>query len=184
MRRIASASDRVYADIVAQFPDPPAGSRIFVVNQCPMAAVGVDQAFKLWYGREDVGGFALSVSPHLHGSTRDVVSAPAADVIEIRREGGVFFRSFVERFLLFAVKPADLGVAAGRCGLRLMEGVDPAREVTVLRLGLPYSLSASRLALFEWDNSQVGASLYDLILGVDLPGMLRLRPAPTPGGSE
>ncbi len=175
MRRLAGASDRVYADIVAAWPDPPVDARVYVVNQCPFASVGFNQGLKLWYGREDVDGFVLSVSPTIESSTRDVVTPVGASTIRIHREGGRFFTSFVERFLLFAAMPDELFAAAERCGLTLVSAVDPYGDVDTFSLELPRAISATNMTLFEWNNQHVQGSLYELVLGAELPRTKRLN---------
>ena len=117
---IAGTGEKLLRDMQAQLPDPVRGTQIYVINQSPLSSVGFAQAIRLRYGRDDVSGRALTLSPTLLASTVDRVVCLAPRTIRITREGGVFFSSFVERFHLFAGpcggsaghgKPVRLGVA-------------------------------------------------------------------------
>ena len=43
MGRVGAAANKVYDDLLAALPNPPPNARIFVVNQCPLKAVGLTQ---------------------------------------------------------------------------------------------------------------------------------------------
>ena len=73
-----------------------------MVNQCPLNAVGFTQGVKLRYGRDDVVACALAVAPQLEGFSTDRVYRTGRRSLKIVRQNGVFFDSFIERFLMFS----------------------------------------------------------------------------------
>lgn len=152
---LASAGERVFRDLETMLPDPPRDARIFVVNQCPLNAVGFDQAIRLRYDREDLGGCALSLSPNLEGGTRDVVVQTGPDTVRLQREGAPLFASFIERFHLFSEPATSLPAAARRMGLEILDPPATYADLTSLEFRLPMPVADPRIQLFVWDNSQV-----------------------------
>ena len=153
---VASTGEKVFRDLLILLPDPPPESQIYVVNQCPLNAVGFEQALNLRYRRDDIRACALSLAPSVEGIAQDTVHQTGVNSIRITREGGSFFESFVERFHLFSRESAsDLATAAQRFDFELR---DPPASLTglktiELRLSLP--LDDPRLHLFIWNNQKV-----------------------------
>ncbi len=157
---VASSGEKVIADVMALVPDPPADARIYVVNQCPLNAVGFEQALRLRYGRDDVRAVALTLVPDVRSITRDTASAAGPSTLHIRRDGGRFFESFVEQFHLFSRDSAsDLAAAANRLGLTLVDPPESITDVRELELVLPLPLRDPRLVLLQWNNDAIRGRL-------------------------
>ena len=155
MGRVGGVANQVYEDLLAALPDPPPDTRIFIINQCPLNAVGFTQGVKLLYGRDDVVACALTLAPQLEGLSWDTVYRTGPSSIRIVRQDGVFFQSFIERFLLFNQPPSALPESAKRMNLRLVTVPESFDAVTELELALPRNLDAGRDFFFTWDNRHV-----------------------------
>jgi hypothetical protein len=171
MGRLTGAGDKVYRDLQALLPDPPQNARIYVVNQSPLNSVGFAQALRLRYGRSDLSGCALSVSPTLTASSTDSVLPLGSDAIRVVREGGAFFSSFVERFHRFGEPASSLAEACQRAGIELVNPPSTYDNVTALEFRFPHPLSDPRAQVFNWDNRLIGSRL-DLLW---IEGRTRLR---------
>ncbi len=154
-RRVAATSEKVFRDIEAVLPNPPQGARIYVVNQCPLNSVGFAQALRLRYGRPDLSGCALSLSPTLIASTTDQVIRTGPNSIRLVREGGVFFASFVERFHLFSEPVSTLSKSCRRSGFELISPPTSYDHLTELEFRFPYPLDDPRMQLLVWDNRRI-----------------------------
>lgn len=152
---LTGTGEKVYRDLEALLPNPPPGARIYVVNQGPLNSVGFSQALRLRYGRPDLSGVALTVSPTLSASATDRVFGLGSDSIRVVREGGVFFSSFVERFHRFGDPVSTLPEAAQRAGLDLLNPPTSYDNLTVLEFRLPHPLNDPRVHVFYWDNQRV-----------------------------
>ncbi len=153
---VASTGEKVFRDLLALLPEPPPEARIYVVNQCPLNAVGFEQGLNLRYGREDIRACALSLAPALEGLTRDIAYRTGVNTLRLQRENGHFFQSFVERFHLFSRDSAsDLEAAARRLQFQLLDPPATIDGLTALELTLPLSLDDPRLHLFVWNNREV-----------------------------
>jgi hypothetical protein len=171
MGRITAAGDKVYSDLQALLPDPPPGARIYVVNQNPLNSVGFSQALRLRYGRSDLSGCALTVSPTLGASSTDRVLSLGPDSIRIVREGGLFFSSFVERFHRFGDPVSTLAAAGQRAELELLNPPTSYDNLMALEFRFAYPLSDPRVHVLYWDNHQVRGRL-DLLW---IEGLTQLR---------
>ncbi len=180
MWRVANCGEQVYRDLLSAVPEPPRDARIFVVNQSPLNAVGFTQGVKLRYGRDDVEAVALALAPQLEGVSRDRVYRTGPASVRVVREDGVFFKSFVERFLLFSKPVAELPRSAGRVGLTLPAPPTSFDGLTELEFGLPHDLDDERVLLFRWENGHV-RTLGDLIWFADWPRLVRCRFENDPG---
>lgn len=152
---VTSSGEKVYRDLEAQVPDPPPGARIFVINQCPLNAVGFDQAIRLRYDRPDLAGCALSLAPAPEGTSIDRVIRLGPDSIRLERTPGMFFDSFIEKFHLFSEPAERLPAAARRMGLTLLDPPTTYVGLNRLDLRLPYPLDDPRMLLFTWDNRMI-----------------------------
>jgi hypothetical protein len=152
---LASAGEKVFTDLEAMLPDPPPDARIFVVNQCPLNAVGFDQAIRLRYDRSDLTACALSLSPAIETGSKDVVIRTGPDTVRLEREGALLFGSFIERFHLFSEPVESLPVAARRMGLEILNPPTTYDGLRSLEFRLPVNVDDPRLQLFVWDNHQV-----------------------------
>ncbi len=170
MWRVAFGSEQVYRDLMTAMPDPPPGARIYVVNQCPLNAVGFNQGVRLRYGRRDITACALTLSPHMEGFSYDEVYRTGPDTVRVDRVGGEFFESFVERFLMFN-RPKQLQESAGRFDLSLVNSPDSIEGLTELEFKLPLDLDDERVFLFHWDNRHV-QSLTDVIWRAEWPQLV------------
>jgi len=173
--RVGWAANQVYVDLMAAEPDPPRDARILIINQCPLNAVGFTQGVHLLYDRDDVTAFALGVSPQFEGVTRDTLYRTGDSTVRMVRQNGVFFKTFLERFLLFNKPASVLPDSASRVGLKIIDPPKNFDDVTELQLGLGVSLDDPRLMLFEWDNSGV-SSMLDLISRANWPRLVRYHP--------
>ena len=117
---------------------------------------------------------ALAVAPQLTGVSTDTVYRTGPASLRIVRTNGVFFQSFIEKFLLFDQPPAVLPESAARMGLQLDNVPDSFDNVTELEITLPRDLDADNVFLFTWDNSHV-STLTDLIWPAKWP---KLVPCP------
>jgi len=173
--RVGWAANQVYADLMAAVPDPPKDARILIVNQCPLNAVGFTQGVHLLYGRDDVTAFALSVSPQFEGVTQDTLYRTGDSTVRMVRQHGVFFKTFLERFLLFNKPASVLSDSASRVGLGMIDPPTNFDDVKALELRLGVSLDDPRLLLFEWDNRGV-SSMLDLVSPAKWPRLARYQP--------
>jgi|GEM_PF-2967427 len=152
---VASTGEKVYRDLETQLPLPP-DARIYVVHQCPLNAVGFQQAINLRLGREDIRAVALSLAPTVEYSSDDVASRTGTNSIRIDRKNGYFFKSFVERFHLFGHdSAADLADAARRVQIELLDPPTTVNDLTRIELKLPYPLEDPRVHLFVWNNRDI-----------------------------
>ncbi len=181
MWRVADASSSVYRDLMAALPNPPSNARIYVVNQCPLNVVGFTQAVRLLYGRRDLHACALTVSPQLEGFSSDTVFQTGPSSVRIVRDNGLFFKSFIERFLLFGTPPSALPESASRIDIRLLDKLDTFDDVRELDLALPHPLDDERTFLFEWDNRHV-IRLTDFIWRANWPKLVPCRIVRSPNG--
>lgn len=172
MIRIGQAANSVFHQLLAELPNPPANARIYFVNQCPLNAVGFTQGVRLHYDRDDVLACALTVAPQFQGHTHDTVYRASTNTIRVQRERGVFFDSFLERFLTFSAPWPKLVDAARRVELQVVSPVDRRDPINALEFRLPMPLDDPRLFLFEWDNSGV-RTLSDVIWRAPLPRLVR-----------
>lgn len=152
---VAASSEKVLLDLEALMPDPELGTRVFVVNQCPLQAVGFDQAIRLRYGRPDLAGCALTLSPTLVASTVDTIVPTGQRSLRVERQGGIIFDSFVEKFTLFSQPIAGLPDAAKKVGLELLDLPDSYDQLTSLQFQMPYPLDDPRLRIFIWNNERI-----------------------------
>jgi len=153
---VASTGEKVIRDVMALCPAPPPDARIYVVHQCPFNAVGFEQALRLRYGRDDIRACALTLAPDVRHTSRDALFASSPCALVVRREGGRFFESFIERFHLFSRdSAADLSAAAQRLGLTLVDPPASIDDVRELELVMPMLLSDPRLVLLEWNNEDI-----------------------------
>ncbi len=170
--RIGNVGEGVYEDLMAAEPNPPKDAYIFVVGQCPLNAVGFTQGVRLKYGREDITAGALTLAPNFLHQAQDVMYRTGPASIRIVREGGLFFRSFLERFLMFS-RPSLLAQSARRLDLELLVVPDLRKDVTVLEFKLPAPLEDERILLFTWDNEHL-RTIYDVIWGEQRPRLVRV----------
>lgn len=177
MRIVAGTGEKVIADLMAALPDPPPDARIYVLHQCPLNAVGFEQALRLRYRRPDLRASALTLAPAVQRSARDAAARTGPATLTLHRSGGEFFESFVERFHLFSRDSAsDLEAAAQRLGLTLHSPPASLKDLQILKLSLPLPLDDPRIYLFEWDNSRV-VRLTDVLR---LASLTELKPLTTP----
>lgn len=170
---VAATGEKVFRDVEALLPAPPQNARIFVVNQCPLNAVGFEQGLNLRYGRDDIKAVALSLAPAVENLAHDSVVQTGPDSVRIERRRGFFFQSFVERFHLFSRhSAADLAAAAGRVDLELTEPPRSIENLTAIDMRLPLPVDDPRLHLFVWNNTAVEGKM-DF---VGLPWLTRLEP--------
>ncbi len=169
---VASTGEKVYRDLQARLPDPPPNSTIYVVNQCPINSVGFTQAIRLRYGREDLAGVALTVSPTLETSTTDAVTRTGSDRLRVDRRGAEFFASFVERFHLFGEAVSSLPVLSGQFDIVLIDPPASFEHLQTLEFRLPHPLEDPRVQCFIWDNSQIKGRT-DLLR---IPSLAELKP--------
>lgn len=175
MLRLTNASDRIYADLIRQAPDPPADAKIFVLNQCPINSVGFLQGVRIKYGRDDLAACALSLAPDFRGFSRDDVVQTGPRTVRLVRKGGSFFQSFMERFMLFSQPASALPDAARRFGLTLVEVPDTLDSLGEMYFELPHPIGDDRVVMLAWDNSRV-RTRWDLIWNAPPP---RLVPVET-----
>lgn len=181
MWRVATTSENVYKSLLAILPDPPPDTRIYVVNQCPINAVGFTQAVRLIYGRDDVLACNLTLSPRLEETgSNDIVYQLGPSSIRVVRENGRFFESFIERFLMFSGPVEDMGQSARRMDLELLTVPASVDALDEFEFKLPYELGDERLQLLTWNNSHV-RTLADLIWLADWPLLepCPLQPSPS-----
>ena len=152
---LASAGENVLRDIEAAMPDPPENARIYVVNQCPLSAIGFDQALKLRFGRGDILGCALSLSPTLEASTHDRIVQTGARSIRLERNGGDFFASAIELFHMFSQPVSGFPDGCRRWDLTLLDPPSSIEALNELHFEFPYDLGDDRLRLFVWDNKEI-----------------------------
>jgi len=152
---VAASSEKVLLDLEALMPDPEPGTCVYVVNQCPLQAVGFDQAIRLRYGRPDLSGFALTLSPTLVASTTDSIIPTGLSSLRVARHGGVIFDSFVERFTLFSQPVSGLTESAKRAKLDLIDLPASYDQMTSLQFQMPYPLDDPRLRIFYWNNQRI-----------------------------
>jgi hypothetical protein len=163
---VAASSEKVLRDLEALMPDPKPGTRVFVVNQCPLHAVGFDQAIRLRYDRPDLAGFALTLSPTFVVSSTDVIVPTGKCSLRVERRGGVIFDSFVEKFTLFSQPITGLPEAAQRVGLKLLDLPASYDQLTAIQFQMPYPLDDPRLRIFLWNNQRIRGTL-DLLRLMD-----------------
>jgi hypothetical protein len=172
---LAFAGEKVYRDLASLLPDPPRDARIYVVSQNPLNSVGFTQALRLRYGRSDLAGCALSLSPTLCASSTDRILPLGPDSIRLVREGGAFFSSFFERFHRFSEPASGLAETARRSGLELLNPPPSLDDLRVLELRLPYPLDDPRIQVFYWDNHRI-RHWWDLIRMGNVTELSRCRP--------
>ena len=170
--RIGHVGEGVYHDLMAALPNPPPDARIFVVGQCPLNAVGFTQGVRLKYGRRDITACNLTLAPNFLNQAQDTIYRTGPSSIRIVREGVPFFKSFLERFLMFS-RPSQLAQSARRMNVELLSTPDLQRDVTELDFRLPAPLEDERIILLAWDNEHL-RTVYDVIWGGRRP---RLVPA-------
>jgi hypothetical protein len=175
MGRVTMAGEKLYRQIESMVPEPAQGARIYVVHQSPLNSVGFAQAIQLRYGRSDVTGCALTLSPTIAASQDDRVEATGPNSIRIARSEGRFFGSFVERFHLFAQPAAMLADLGGRFGVELLDPPTSYDGLTELEFRLPYSLDDPRLVILYWDNHRIRKTR-DLRRIGDLSELVRWQP--------
>lgn len=179
MWRVSRISQRVFDDLLVAFPDPPPDARIYVVNQCPLNSGGFTTAVKLFYNREDVVACALALAPQLEGTSTDTVYRTGPSSIKVVRRNGVFFQSFIEKFLLFSEPESSLAESARRVDLELLTTPDSGTPLNEFEFRLPYPLDDDRLRLFTWDNRHV-RTISDLIWRAEWPRLIPCRPETLP----
>ncbi|MFQ5494714.1 MAG: ArnT family glycosyltransferase [Phycisphaerae bacterium] len=155
MWAIAASGEKLLRDLEASMPDPPPGTRVFVVNQCPLLAVGFDQALRLRYDRPDLAGCGLTLAPTIVASSKDTIVPTGRRSIRIQRQDGVFFESFVEKFHLFSAPVGGLSASAERMSLELIDAPTTYDGLTALEFRLPMPLDDPRLRLFVWNNERI-----------------------------
>ncbi len=178
-RRIGQAANQVFVDVLQAIPHPPRGAHIFVVNQCPLNAVGFNQGMQLRYGRDDLTACALTLSPNFHSETHDEVFVSSDGTLRIERRGGFLFSSFIEQFLLFSQPVTDLNQSAGRVGIRLPHPPQTFHGLTSLELELPPDVPSDRVFLFRWDNAHV-KTIADIMWRAEWPRLVRCQPKTAP----
>lgn len=156
---LAAAGEKVYRDVEAHIVDPPPGLHVYVIHQSPFNSVGFAQALRLRYDRDDIVAGALTISPRLNPTCRDVVEQTSADTIRIVRHGRPIFESFIERFHLFGGPVSGLAKSAGRLDLELLAPPDSLSDVRALRFRLPFPIDDPRLRIFIWDNCTIKSHL-------------------------
>lgn len=156
---VAASGEKVLRDLEALMPDPKLGTRVFVVNQCPLQAVGFDQAIRLRYNRPDLAGCALTLSPTLVASTMDVIVPTGLRSIRVERHGGVIFDSFIEKFTLFSQPIEGLPETAKRVGLEILDLPSSYDQLTAMEFQMPYPLDDPRLRIFIWNNQRIRGKL-------------------------
>jgi hypothetical protein len=151
---VANAGEKVYRDLQDMIPNPPQDARIYVFHQNPINSVGFTQAIRLRYGRSDLSGCALSLSPSLYASSeRIVVTGP--DSIRLVRDGGLFFASFIERFHRFSEPASTLAASGRRLGLDLLDPPTDYEHINELNFRMPYTLADPRMVILSWDNHRI-----------------------------
>ncbi len=152
---LSGAGEKVFLDLEAALPDPPLDARIYVVNQCPLNAVGFDQALRLRYNRTDIRGCALSLAPSFKATTTDRIVQTGPRSIRLEREGALFYKSPVEVFHLFSQPIRLFPDGCRRWDLTLLDPPDSIENLASLHFEFPYDLTDERLQLFVWDNSAI-----------------------------
>ena len=168
---LARLSQDVYDDLHAALPNPPPGSRIYVINQNPLNSGGFIQGVQLAYNRDDVHGLALTISPQFQGTTDDRVYRTGPAAIRIERRGGRLFTSFLEKFALFSFPVSSMPASAARLDLTLLDPPAALHDVHAIELALPHDLDDPRIHLFVWENSRLKSPL-DLIRPERWPTLL------------
>lgn len=159
MGALAVSGEKSYRDLQVMLPDPPRDARIYVVHQNPLNSVGFSQALRLRYGRPDLSGCALSLSPSLCASPTDAIVAAGPDSVRLIRPEGSFFTSFFERFYRFSEPASGLADAARHSGLLLLDPPTTFENLRELKFRLPLGLDDPRMQVFCWDNTRVGGRL-------------------------
>jgi hypothetical protein len=155
MGRITLAGEQLYRQLELLLPEPASDARIFVVHHSPLNSVGFPQATRLRYGRSDLSGGALTLSPTLLSSTTERIRQTGPDSIRIERTGGFFFDSFVEQFHLFSQPVETLRELGGRFGVKLLSPPATLRGLDTLEFELPYDLHDPRLVILYWENHRI-----------------------------
>lgn len=191
---LGSTGEKVFRDLEAAIPNPDPDTRIFVVNQSPLNSVGFEQALQLRYGRRDLRACALSLSPTLEMTSTDSITITGPDSIRVDRKGGVYFKSFVERFHLFSEPASGLAESAKRVDLELLNPPDSLDGVTRFEFRLPYPIGDPRLHLFIWNNEHVRGptDFVRMITQTELkpfdpnepPTAINPRPSSTPSNAD
>ncbi|MCH7872709.1 MAG: hypothetical protein IID33_13515 [Planctomycetes bacterium] len=172
---LSGAGEKVFLDLEAALPDPPQNARIYVVNQCPLNAVGFDQALRLRYNRTDIRGCALSLAPSFKATTTDRIVQTGPRSVRLERKGALFFQSPVEVFHLFSQPIHLFPAGCRRWDLTLLDPPDSIENLASLHFEFPYDLTDERLQLFVWDNSAIQTSIDYLALAVS-PVLRRFDP--------
>ena len=175
MHVLAGAGEKVFLDLEAAMPDPPKDARIYVVNQCPLNAVGFDQALRLRYDRTDIRGCALSLSPTFNATTTDRVVPTGPRSVRLVREGAYFFKSPVEVFHIFSQPIHLFPAGCRRWDLTMLDPPTSIENLRSLHFEFPYDLTDERLQLFVWDNSAIQSRADYPALAVS-PVLRRLDP--------
>jgi hypothetical protein len=183
MGQVTGLAEKVYRDLLSAMPDPPANARVYVIHQSPLNSVAFTQALRLRYGRSDLSGCALSVSPTVDATSTDRVIRTGPDTLRIEREGGTFLAGFVERFHRFAEPVWTLADSCERAGLQLLNPPQSYSDMTALELRLPAPLDDPSIQLFYWDNRRISGRLVMLRMA-DLAELKRCQPASAPAAGD
>ncbi len=152
---LATAGERVYRDIERLLPDPPPGTRVYIVNQSPLNSVGFQQALRLRYDRDDLIAGVLTVAPTPYPSCKDVIEQTGDDTVRIVREGGFYFESFIDRFHLFGAPIESLSQSAGRFGVELLDPPKSFAGLNTFEFRFPLPIADPRIRIFAWDNTSI-----------------------------
>ncbi|AKJ63637.1 hypothetical protein L21SP4_00356 [Kiritimatiella glycovorans] len=153
---LTRAGEQSLRQIQALAPAPPAGSHFYVVNMSPLNSVGFRQAIRLRYGREDLEGWGLTISPSLAGDAPDDVCVQDSNTLRIHRPAqAAFFEPFCDRFHRYGAPASTLPAAAERAGMTLMDPPASYEDLHTLTLRMPLDVNDPRLHVFQWDNRDV-----------------------------
>lgn len=149
---VVGASEKSYRQLQEALPNPPGGSRIYIVSAAPFHSVGMGQAIRMKYGRDDLDGCVLSLAPRIFGGHADELRATSRDTLRIQRPDGDFFESIPERFHLFGSSAEELPRHAARLGLSLPNPPTSLSGLRELSITLPFPIDDPRMHLFRWSG--------------------------------
>lgn len=156
---VVGASEKSYRQIQEALPNPPSGSRIYIVSAAPFHSVGLGQAIRMKYGRDDLDGCVLSLAPRIFGGEADEVTLASPATLRIERANGTFFQSIPERFHLFGSSADELPQHAERVGLSLPDPPSSLSDIQALSIALPFAIDDPRVHLFRWSGVSSGGPL-------------------------
>ena len=139
------------------------GDRLYFVDLPPLVCMGFGAAMRQILKRDDLQVLALTLSPELPPSaarlldeeavgSRTGMRIDAQGRLELRRAGGEYFASYMERFFLWGLALPDEGSLVEAEGLRVEIGPrGPRGGIEVLSFGIEDGLDAAHNWVFVSD---------------------------------